>query len=157
MTMADKIVVMRDGRVEQIGAPLDLFDRPVNMFVASFIGSPAMNFIEGRVAEDGQTLVAADGTTIALPRSPRDARNRPVMFGIRPEHVVIDTATGTTAEVQVVEPTGSETHVETTLAGKPFTCVLKERVALDVGQKVPLSFKAAEPHFFDPQTTARIG
>jgi multiple sugar transport system ATP-binding protein len=156
MTMADKIIVMREGRVEQIGAPLELFDRPANMFVASFIGSPSMNFIEGRVSEDGLIFVAADGERISVNQAPAEARNRPAVLGARPEHIVIDAA-GTPAEVVVVEPTGSETHVVVKLAGREITCVLKERVALEAGQRISLSLRQATPHFFDPQTTMRIG
>jgi multiple sugar transport system ATP-binding protein len=157
MTMADKIVVMRDGRVEQIGAPLELFDRPANMFVAAFIGSPSMNFIEGRVSEDGRMFTARDGTPIVIAQAPRDASNRPATLGYRPEHITIDAADGTPAEVIVTEPTGSETHVEVGLAGANVTCVFRERVSLDIGQQVKLSFRGAAPHLFDPQTTLRIG
>ena len=105
--MADRIVVMHDGIVEQIGAPLELYDRPANLFVAGFIGSPAMNFLNGtirangRLAFEGQrhALAAADG---------RPTRGRPrVIYGIRPEHFVISDD-GAEAEVLVVEPTGSE-------------------------------------------------
>jgi len=157
MTMADKIVVLRDGRVEQVGAPLELFDRPANMFVAAFIGSPSMNFLEGRVSEDGRTFRATEGTSISIAQAPRDALNRPATFGFRPEHVGIDAVNGTPAEVVVTEPTGSETHVVLSLADKEVTCVFKERVNFDIGQRVPLSFRDAAPHFFDPQTTKRIG
>jgi multiple sugar transport system ATP-binding protein len=156
MTMADKIVVMRDGRVEQIGAPLDLYDRPVNMFVASFIGSPSMNFIEGRLLDDGRTFVATDGTRIGVPSTPPEARGRHAVLGIRPEHITLDAGQGTPAEVIVVEPTGSETHVVVSLSGKDVTCVFKDRVRLEAGQKIMLSFNAAQPHFFDVQTTQRI-
>ncbi|MDO8681836.1 MAG: sn-glycerol-3-phosphate ABC transporter ATP-binding protein UgpC [Acidobacteriota bacterium] len=157
MTMADKIVVMRDGKVEQIGAPLDLYDRPANTFVASFIGSPSMNFIEGVVANDGKTFFAgAEKLGIPIPLCPAQAVGKAVLLGVRPEHIVIDREAGVPAEVWVVEPTGAETHLVVSLGGAQVTCVLKERISLQEGQTVPLAFDASLCHFFDPQTTLRL-
>jgi len=156
MTMADKIVVMRDGRVEQVGAPLELFDRPANLFVASFIGSPAMNVIEGSVAEDGASFLANDGTTLALGTVPQAARGRKVVLGVRPEHLRLNGPGAAAAEVVVTEPTGSETYVVATLAGVDVTFVLKERTPLVAGQRIMLSVTEAPTHVFDPQTSLRI-
>jgi multiple sugar transport system ATP-binding protein len=156
MTMADKIVVMRDGRIEQTGAPLELFDTPTNMFVASFLGSPSMNFIEGKLSEDGQQFIAQDGTTIAVDEAPHSAYNRPVVLGIRPEHIVIAPDASSEARVVVTEPTGSETHVVATVAGKNITFVLRERMNLEIGQRFKFTCLGANMHFFDPQTTLRI-
>ena len=157
MTMADKIVVMRDGKVEQVGAPLDLYDRPANVFVASFIGSPSMNFIEGEVAGDGRTFHAGrERLGIPLHVCPASAKGKPALLGVRPEHIVIDPHDGVPAEVRVVEPTGSETHVIVSLGGTDVTCVLKERVKLTEGDRIPLSFDASLTHFFDPKTSLRM-
>ena len=156
MTMADKIVVMRDGRIEQVGAPLELFDRPTNLFVASFIGSPAMNFIEGSVAEDGATFLANDGTSLTLGSVPQAARGRKVVLGVRPEHLHLNGPGAAAAEVLVTEPTGSETYVVATLAGVNVTFVLKERTPLVTGQRIMLSIAKAPTHVFDPDTSLRI-
>src|SRR5690606_20231207 len=110
---ADKIVVMRDGLVEQIGAPLELYDRPVNQFVAGFIGSPAMNFIPGRVTAGG--FASDDGLVVLGAPCAGLADGAPVMLGVRPEHIFID-PDGLPAELLLVEPTGSETQVLARLA-----------------------------------------
>src|SRR5690606_5191747 len=119
MTMADKIVVMHDGIVEQMGAPLELYDRPANMFVAGFIGSPAMNFIKGSIKVNGKAVFKAEGgLELPLATAPAGADGRPAVYGIRPEHFVIDAQNGIPAEVVVVEPTGSETQVFAKLGGQ---------------------------------------
>ena len=105
MTMADRIVVMHDGVIEQIGTPLELYDRPANLFVAGFIGSPAMNLIQGKM--DGGAFVATDGTRIELPNAPGGSAGRNVTLGIRPEHLHLDAA-GLPMEILTVEPTGSD-------------------------------------------------
>src|SRR5271169_6884728 len=111
MTMADKIVVMHDGLVEQIGAPLELYDRPANLFVAGFIGSPAMNFFKGRVGANGSAAFeTADGIKLPLAAKPAGADGRPAVYGIRPEHFAI-ADDGALGEVVVIEPTGSEIQV----------------------------------------------
>ena len=106
MTMADRIVVMQGGRVEQIGTPLDLYDRPANRFVAGFIGSPAMNFIEGAVEAGG----FRDRAGSLWPLPPGDLRLGTAVYGIRPEHLQL-VADGIPMRVGVLEPTGSETQV----------------------------------------------
>ncbi len=143
MTMADKIVVMRDGRIEQIGSPLDLYDRPLNIFVAGFIGSPSMNFIEGRVDPAG--FVTPDGIVLPMVRTNVLATT----YGIRPEHLILDDASDIEIEVVVVEPTGPETHVVGRLGAQPITAVFRERIAAKPGAKIGVSPDLSQVHFFD--------
>jgi multiple sugar transport system ATP-binding protein len=157
MTMADKIVVLHGGHIEQVGAPLELYDRPANTFVASFIGSPSMNFVEGTLrGGDVPTLALDDGTSLPLGTMPRDTAGRRVIFGIRPEDITLDDA-GIAAKVLVTEPTGSETHVLVDLGGRQLVCLLRTRLHLHSGDTVKLSFRTPAAHFFDPETTSRIG
>ncbi len=157
MTMADKIVVMRDGRVEQIGHPLALYDGPANIFVAGFIGSPAMNFLKGRIASvDGRQVVIADGGAV-LPLDggvPAEA-GRPVVFGIRPEHIAIGDG-GLPARVSVLEPTGSETQVFARLGTNPIDMVVKDRLDVQPGDEILLRIDARRAHVFDAGTGARL-
>jgi multiple sugar transport system ATP-binding protein len=156
MTMADKIVVMQSGRVEQIGAPLDLYDKPVNRFVAGFLGSPAMNFLEGTLrSQSGPTLELAGGGFIPLSRMPDGSDSRKVVFGIRPEEIRI-VEEGVPARLIVVEPTGSETLLSIDFAGQELTCLLRQRASLSPGQEVKLSFASHSVHFFDPDSGERI-
>jgi multiple sugar transport system ATP-binding protein len=160
MTMADRIVVMQDGRVEQIGTPLDLYDRPVNQFVASFIGSPAMNFIEGRIAPDGSRFLAADGTPLPLPEGTRAAASavagQSLIYGLRPESVRLDPAGGVPAQVIVTEPTGAETQVTARLASTGVICVFRERISARPGETIPVSVDASATHLFDGGTGQRL-
>ncbi|MES1264919.1 MAG: sn-glycerol-3-phosphate ABC transporter ATP-binding protein UgpC, partial [Variovorax sp.] len=110
MTMADKIVVLHDGVVEQVGAPLDLYDRPANLFVAGFIGSPAMNLLKGKVEREGFVVDGSGGLTLPFANAPTATPGLSAVYGIRPEHFVLDDA-GFPITVEVVEPTGSETQV----------------------------------------------
>ena len=153
MTMADKIVVMHAGRVEQIGAPLDLYDRPANRFVAGFIGSPSMNFLTGRI--EGGAFLAGD-TSLPLPNSARAANGAPVVYGIRPEHMVLSPGGGVPATVQVVEPTGSETHIIARLGGAPIVCAFRERVTARPGETIQIMPNPALAHLFDEQTGQRL-
>ena len=105
MTMGDKIVVLNGGKVEQTGAPLELYDRPANMFVAGFLGSPAMNFIAGTVeSEGGPRLRLDDGAAIPLASAPGGWSNRPAVYGVRPEDIRLDQEAGVSATVVAVEP-----------------------------------------------------
>ncbi|WP_331376996.1 ABC transporter ATP-binding protein [Sinorhizobium chiapasense] len=151
MTMADRIVVMRDGNVEQIGTPLELFDNPRNLFVASFIGSPSMNFIKGEIV-DG-TFRAPGG--IIIPAGTL-AHKGPAVGGIRPNRLQIG-ATGPSAKVLIVEPTGDETHLLVELGGTQLAMLLRERVSLAPGDRIDLAFASADVHFFDSQSTLRLG
>jgi multiple sugar transport system ATP-binding protein len=153
MTMADKIVVMHDGIVEQIGAPLELYDRPVNLFVAGFIGSPAMNVLEGRL--EGGDFVLGD-LRLPVAAAPAASSGRPVHYGIRPEHFRLTGAGGLPIEVIVIEPTGSETQVVATLGGKEITCVFRERIAARPGETIHVVPDPALVHLFDKETGRRL-
>ncbi|MEH3145449.1 MAG: sn-glycerol-3-phosphate ABC transporter ATP-binding protein UgpC [Methylobacterium frigidaeris] len=166
MTMADKIVVMHDGVVEQVGAPLDLYDRPDNLFVAGFIGSPAMNFLKGKVA--GESFRTDGGLTLPLPsRGARPADGMPAVYGLRPEHVQLS-ADGVPVEVAVVEPTGSETMVLVRPPGKPvgedvtkeigrdMACVFRERITAGPGERIGISADPNLVHLFDAESGRRL-
>jgi multiple sugar transport system ATP-binding protein len=158
MTMADRIVVMHDGVVEQVGEPLDLYDEPVNLFVAGFIGSPAMNFIDATIKRNGSvSAVAPDGSELPLSPSVGGHDGQKVVYGIRPEHLdLTDGANGLPAEVVVVEPTGAEILVFTHLAGQEVAVVFKERHKFRPGDKLSLTPHAGTIHLFDKETGARI-
>ncbi len=158
MTMADRIVVMRDGNVEQIGTPLDLYDGPTNTFVASFIGSPSMNLLSGRIggAADAPVFDAAGGGgTWPLPVGLRLAPGREVIYGVRPEGLRLDPS-GTPATVSVVEPTGAETHVVLEFAGRTLVMVVHDRLAVKPGEVVKVLPDRLKAHVFDAETLARI-
>jgi multiple sugar transport system ATP-binding protein len=154
MTMADKIVVMHDGLVEQIGAPLDLYDRPDNLFVAGFIGSPAMNFLPGRIDSSGG-FEARGGVRLPLAGSPNGHDGRPAVYGIRPEHLALSDD-GPEAEIQVIEPTGSEIQVVAKLGGQSVIAVFRERHQFKPGDKVRLKPDPHLVHLFDEATGQRL-
>jgi multiple sugar transport system ATP-binding protein len=156
MTMGDKIVVLNSGRVEQIGAPLDLYDRPANVFVATFLGSPAMNLIKGTIGRRGDHLTFADGSSAAIRSTLAGWEGRPVVFGVRPENVRLDPIGGIDCVVSLVEPTGSETHLIAHAAETEIVAVLRERVRIQEGETVRLSLNAAAAHFFDPVSGERL-
>ncbi len=125
MTMADKIVVMHDGIVEQIGAPLDLYDQPANQFVAGFIGSPSMNFIKGKVEVNGSAaFVTPSGARLPLECVPEGAVGKEAVYGLRPEHIRIDPQ-GVPVEIIVVEPTGSEILAVAKLGDQEISCLFR--------------------------------
>jgi multiple sugar transport system ATP-binding protein len=158
MTMADKIVVMNGGNVEQFGSPLDLYDRPVNLFVAGFIGSPAMNLIRGRV-DSG--MFRSGAVTLPLPPSLHQAPAGPVVYGVRPEHWRLDPG-GVAATVQVVEPTGAETQVicklgDAQMLGETkMLCAFRERISERPGQELRISPDQAVTHLFDEASGMRL-
>ena len=149
MTMADRIVVMNAGRVEQIGSPLELYDDPANLFVAGFIGSPAMNFLKGRL--NGSAVAVGNG--ISLPVKTRLESGRDVLVGVRPEHLVV-APDGVPAEVVVVEPTGADTQIFCKLAGTDVTAVVRERHDFRPGESIRL--KPQLTYLFDPSSGARL-
>lgn len=156
MTMADKIVVMRDGRVEQIGSPLDLYDRPHNVFVAGFIGSPSMNFLQGKIEMvDGiERFVSAGGLVLPV-RAGVAAVGRSVTYGVRPEHISIGEA-GVTLNVIVVEPTGSETQIFARAGDELLDALVKERFSAKPGAAIGFVIDPADVHLFDSESEERI-
>src|SRR5579872_89115 len=156
MTMADKIVVMHEGLVEQIGSPLDLYDRPDNQFVAGFIGSPAMNFLKGKVKVNGSAnFEGPNGVKLPLASPPANSDGRSVVYGVRPEHFTI-ADDGADAEIVVVEPTGSETQVFAKLGGEQVVAVFRERHQFNPGDKVRLKPDPSAVHLFDEATGKRL-
>ncbi|ARM91847.1 sn-glycerol-3-phosphate ABC transporter ATP-binding protein (plasmid) [Rhizobium sp. CIAT894] len=156
MTMADKIVVMHDGIVEQIGSPLELYDKPANLFVGGFIGSPAMNMIKGRLdPEDARQFVAANGTRLPVANPPASAIGRDLVYGLRPEYISLD-ANGVPAEIVVIEPTGYETHLTVRLGGSEVSCVFRERVNARPGEAIRVAIDASHVHLFDAEGGQRL-
>ena len=156
MTMADKIVVMHDGIVEQMGTPLELYDKPDNQFVAGFIGSPAMNFLKGHVRVNGvATFEGPNGVKLPLKTAPANSDGRPAVYGVRPEHFTI-ADDGAEAEIIVVEPTGSETQVFAKLGGEQVVAVFRERHQFNPGDKVRLKPEPSLVHLFDDATGKRM-
>jgi multiple sugar transport system ATP-binding protein len=156
MTMADKIVVMHDGLVEQIGAPLDLYDRPANLFVAGFIGSPAMNMLKGRVRVNGSAgFESSGGIRFPIAAAPAGGDGHPAICGVRPEHFTL-ADDGVEAEVQVVEPTGAELQVVARLGGSDVIAVFRERHQFKPGDKIRLKPDPNLVHLFDEQTGKRL-
>ncbi|WP_137123624.1 ABC transporter ATP-binding protein [Roseomonas sp. HF4] len=153
MTMADLIVVMNHGRIEQAGAPLELYDRPANLFVAGFIGSPAMNMLDGRI--EGGAFRTDDGTAWPLPANGHPPGGD-VVYGIRPEHFRLDPEGGLPGTVQIVEPTGSETQVVLRIGQAQFHGAFRERISARPGDVLPVSPDPALVHLFDRQTGQRI-
>ncbi|BCG90101.1 MULTISPECIES: sn-glycerol-3-phosphate ABC transporter ATP-binding protein UgpC [unclassified Mesorhizobium] len=157
MTMADRIVVMRQGVIEQIGAPLELYDRPQNLFVASFIGSPGMNFLKGKVSHDEPaSFIAQDGTRLPLSPSAGSMSRAPAIYSVRPEHLAFDPSGKLSLEVVVVEPTGSETQIIGKLAGQNVICATRERLTVGPGSILPISISLQNVHLFDEATGERL-
>lgn len=159
MTMADKIVVLRDGNVEQVGTPLELYDFPQNTFVAAFIGSPSMNLIKGKYAKQDNAFVSSAGSTIKLPKKLSLEDGKGLILGIRPEHLDLS-PTGIAAKISVVEPTGSETlvfvdHGEGEQLQEIVT-MFRARHEFEAGQEIALAPQSGCIHLFDPETGNRI-
>ena len=156
MTMADRIVVMHDGLVEQIGAPLELYDRPQNLFVAGFIGSPAMNLLNGTIRANGRLEFESEkGIRLPLATAPRNSDGQLVIYGIRPEHFLL-ADDGAEAEVQVVEPTGSELQIAAKLGGADIIAVFRERHNFKPGEKIRLKPDPRLAHLFDAPSGKRL-
>jgi len=155
ITMADQIVVLRDGLVEQIGAPLEIYDRPANHFVASFIGSPAMNFLEGILSDDGSAVLTPSG--VRLPLAAPVLSRGAAIYGIRPEHLFAShDGQGLQLRVQNVEPTGSETFVQGEIDGQPLSVQLRERVSIQTGETLFLRLSPSNSHVFDKVSGQRL-
>lgn len=155
MTMADRIVVLRDGHIEQVGTPLELYDRPANSFVASFIGSPSMNLFSGRVERQG-VVMTDDG--IALPVAPTPGLDigQRVVYGVRPQHFVLALDAAINAQVNVVEPTGSETQIMLNIGQQKVTTLFHQRVTATPGETLSIVPDARHAHLFDATSGLRL-
>ncbi|WP_095085141.1 ABC transporter ATP-binding protein [Mesorhizobium sophorae] len=158
MTMADRIVVMHDGLIQQVGAPLDLYDRPANMFVAGFIGSPGMNFLPATVRLGGTSkAVLADGQALRLPDGLPLKDGDVITVGLRPEHIRLAADGELQGEVGVVEPLGLSTQFYVKLAGQQLCVFAMGRASVKPGDVVRLSADPPSLHLFDPNSGDRIG
>jgi multiple sugar transport system ATP-binding protein len=154
MTMADNIVVMKDGVVEQSGDPLTLYDRPVNTFVAGFIGSPAMNMIPGVMGSAG-SVAFGDAAALPLPAGARADAGREVLYGVRPEHCALS-STGLPVDVVVVEPTGADTQLYCRFNGQDVTATIKDRTDCRPGDRIHLAPDLSRAHVFDAASGQRL-
>jgi multiple sugar transport system ATP-binding protein len=157
MTMGDKVVVMKDGRIEQAGHPLELYDHPANLFVAGFIGSPAMNFLPGTLRLNGSAarIELTDGTAVDAPANVAGVDGQPVIFGTRPEHLSL-APSGIPTEVVTVEPTGADTFISCRHHGTDMSAVFRERHAFEPGSTIHLQPDLRRAHLFDAGSGRRL-
>ena len=158
MTMGDQIVVMKEGRIEQTGSPLELYDHPANLFVAGFIGSPAMNMLPATLLGSGDTaqVELADGTRLPAPRGSIGSNGQAVIFGTRPEHLSLVSEGGIATEVAVVEPTGADTFVACRHGGRELSVVFHDRHAFAPGSTIHLLPDLQRAHLFDAGSGRRL-
>ncbi len=152
MTLADRIVLLKDGEIVQCGTPFELFERPVNRFVAEFLGSPQMNMIEAVVTPDGNGLRLNDGVIIEFGDTHWQTRpegGRPCLLGLRPEHVLINFESGIPVKIEVVQPTGSRSYASFNLAGAHVVAEVDAHAVAKVGQNVSISMAMARTVLFD--------
>jgi multiple sugar transport system ATP-binding protein len=152
MTMADKIVILRDGIIEQVGTPLDVYDHPTNLFVAEFIGSPSMNLLHG--IADKNFVLGAAGIKLPLPKSHRAKLGQKIVYGIRPEHLSLGKGIG--AKVSVTEPTGPEIHVYADVGEKEVCAIIRERKMLKRGDAIQLAPDLDKVLLFDAESGIAI-
>jgi sn-glycerol 3-phosphate transport system ATP-binding protein len=159
MTLADRLVVMNAGRAEQIGSPMEVYARPATVFVAGFIGSPAMNLLPGRLNGDGAAVELPGGNTLPLARPSAGAGGRAVMLGVRPEHVTVarEGQGALTLAVDLVEALGADTVVYGALGGNSgLTVRLPGAMRVAEGDRLPLAVPAESIHLFDAESGARL-
>jgi multiple sugar transport system ATP-binding protein len=158
MTMADRIVVMQDGIIEQIGTPLELFDHPGNLFVAQFIGSPSMNVVQGVLQVTGsQVHVQAENTAWPVLAVASGQNGQAVHYGVRPTDITLTQAgQGIAAQVVVVEPTGAETELLVKVGSFQLVVTLHGRTSAQPGETVYLQIDPAKTHLFDAASTLRL-
>ncbi len=163
MTMADKIVVLQGGRVEQIGTPLELYDRPDSLFVAGFIGSPSMNLLEGRIVDIGGRRVfrTEGGCLLQLPaRADLPANDLPLVYGVRPEHFRLgsneDLMEAIDVEVYLTELTGAETQVQVGFGKDTLVTVFRDRLSAEAGSSLSIVPDLRHVHLFDRVSGLRV-
>ena len=157
MTMGQRIVVMEGGKVQQVDTPLNLYAKPVNRFVAGFIGSPAMNFLEGEIVQDGGLAFRSGNALVPLPEGWSPPRHdEPAVLGFRPEHVDLVSTGGFAAQVQVLEPLGNETLLYTEIGETPVTVRAPGMIEAAVDDQVHLTLRRDDIHLFDLATGAAL-
>jgi ABC-type sugar transport system ATPase subunit len=158
MTMATRVAVMSMGKLQQVGTPQDVYAKPVNTFVAQFIGTPPMNCVDAAIAADGAGVDLAAAGRLPLPPdlTTRPAAGTPVVLGVRPEHLVLDPQGTLTATVRAVEWLGHECLITADLGDRLVTLRQGGMAILEPGAEVKVSVEAAEVHLFDPETTVRL-
>ncbi len=169
MTLADRIAVMKDGELQQLGTPQEIYTKPNNMFVAGFMGSPSMNFIKTMVDldEEQNPIIKVVGTAdqehhIRLPQSMRDQDGKELVIGLRPEHITeqqgddVSASTKLDLQLEVLEPTGPDTIAMVKVNDQEVACRLSPEFEVSVGQMAPLHFDLSKAVFFDAQTESRI-
>ncbi|MEQ7416108.1 sn-glycerol-3-phosphate ABC transporter ATP-binding protein UgpC [Xanthomonas campestris pv. campestris] len=161
MTLGQRIVVLKDGVIQQIDSPMALYDRPANLFVAGFLGSPAMNVLQGRLdAQDGLQLVMADGWRVPLGAAQIDQRwlGQEVVVGVRPEHLQpsADAQLGFDARIDVIEPVGNEIFLNLDRGGQPLVIRVTPQALPAVGESLRLALRSEALHFFDPASGERL-
>jgi multiple sugar transport system ATP-binding protein len=161
MTMSDRVAIMDKGRIQQLGTPKEVYDEPANLFVAAFIGTPAMNFIQGTVEKiDGKVVLRADGLDIVPPRSiahvlQRQPEGAQVVLGVRAEDVILEQG-GLPAAVSLIEPVGHETIVFLDLQGHRVVARAGAQSTLRRGDPIQVSFREENVHVFDGVEGSRI-
>jgi multiple sugar transport system ATP-binding protein len=158
LTMADRIVVLREGTIEQIGTPMELYDSPDNVFVAEFIGSPAMNLLPATLRQSGgrRAALIADGVVIDLPDSLGGEEGQAVLLGIRPEHLNVGEGGAISGRVAQVEPMGGQVQIVFEVAGRRVMVLLNERILPPLGSEIRLMPRAAAIHAFDAASGRRL-
>lgn len=159
MTMADKVVIMRDGVLEQAGASLDVYDNPVNTFVAQFIGSPAMNFLPGMVQTTLECRVVdfGGGLSVALPQGVNPRDGTAVSYGVRPEHLCVNSeGEGLLCTVLLVEPVGREILIYGTVGGTQICIAPGDRHRVKAGDQIHVAPKPGTVHIFDEESGKRL-
>jgi multiple sugar transport system ATP-binding protein len=163
MTMADKIVVMRNGVVQQVGSPAEVFDQPANLFVADFIGTPSINLLEGKIAaEQGRQIFRSHNFVLPLPPEANFETGREIVYGLRPQHIKVLTDDSEThphtieAELLLSETTGTETQFSFDFGGKKFIVANQGRFEIPSGTKCRLKLDIQQAHFFDQESQQRI-
>ena len=165
MTLGNRIVVMNAGRVQQVGAPLELYERPDNAFVATFIGSPPMNLVPARLTRDGGLRVVADGGAFAV--AAPDAwgvlldggAERRILYGIRPEHLRVEASgatDGITARLDLVEPMGAELYLSLRAGEQEIMARVAPQPLPPVGSEIVLGVDEAHAHCFDAESLVRL-
>ena len=165
MTMASRIVVMKDGRIQQVGAPKEIYDNPANVFVGGFIGTPPMNFLHGMLKDNGTFVSSKGNYVIRIPEGKLAAarekgyENREIIFGIRPEDIsdkkaVIEAYPDSVVDitVEISELLGAETNIYTSIDGDSIVAAVSARDDLAPGQPLKLAFNMNHCHLFDPET-----